>query len=744
MSNNIFSLFDLETSEDGIFLSVEGGEEAGLVNLENILDFLEMHSIYPDELSTSSMLEAIEHYKKNLEPIERIKIEEKNISPELMDPLPYMEVDIPEGGAMAKLKTNIPENFGRKIRRKDIDRLLSKYNIRFGVKDKLIEQNLKLMNSNFGKELNNLILAVAQPLKKGKQARFLLSPKINKLLKKTDYIRIRKEDKQLYKKLVHVMRYSEKKLPTNSLLAKLEMPELPTKGISVTGATISVPAETLQGKQFSLPEIEVSDLVTEKKDRNSFYFYTGSKGIPVLKFNKQLDLIRNFQGYFAIDVTEDKMQAFLSLRYSEEVPGDLYQQIITALKKKGIKRANLKLIEHYCNKILSKEIREIHQVLISNGLEPEHGQDESFQFNWPVYNDYRYQSELAALQWPEKYEFKILPQGEKIGRKIPKKDPGMDGETIFGETLPAMAASTYSTNFNDQVELQDDELHSLGEGELFIEASENGLYIEVHSPAIFEESPEEGWPAFFEGNVYIKCEIEEGTVLKGKRDFFIEGDIDKVSIETDGYIFIRGSYHGANSHSLKAGLGIYTQDLFSARVFSGGDVQVAMNIKNSQVYSEGSVYCGLLENEGTVYASLILFTGDLVCDYLGHPDLSKEDVITLFPSRSQAHHIKIKKLEKRLSSLKTELEKIREQKKKLFGKGKKQEEETLENLKKHRSEIEKLETEADLDLTSFIKVRKSMNPIVDIFTHKNKHSVGVKYSGLQLEVFSGEVLFHVY
>jgi uncharacterized protein len=319
---------------------------------------------------------------------------------------------------------------------------------------------------------------------------------------------------------------------------------------------------------------------------------------------KIADYIEDYyiDSYFIIEISEDKMEAYLEL--SEPLRGNDvdYEMILSEIEKKGIKYGVEieKIKEIILNKIYNKKI------IFAKGDLPQKGRDGEIEYRFETdISPKFYIDEMGRVDYKTIINsVKNVGIGDIVAVIIPHED-GNDGKNIFGEIIKSEKGEEKKFIKGDNVieGMNSNELISMIAGRVTLKKNEINVYPVLE---IFGDVDLKSGNIDFFGVVIIKGNVRDGFKVNAKGDIIVEGLVEDAVVTSGGNIFIKSGILGkeGGSGSVKSEGSINTKFIQNMKIEARKNVEVLEHILSSFVEADGGIFA--LNGKGKIIGGKII------------------------------------------------------------------------------------------------------------------------------------------
>lgn len=290
----------------------------------------------------------------------------------------------------------------------------------------------------------------------------------------------------------------------------------------------------------------------------------------------------------SVEFAESEMKAYLTLFPPGPGGADPMLRVLEQFLKSndvvhGIKK---EVIERLDENPLYKE-----PILVAEGTPPQNGRNASIQ--------YTFQTDTSQLHLKEdekgKVDFKELNiiqnvvEGQALAKLIPP-EPGKDGLTVSGKSLPAADGKNLRLEVGKNVKLSDDGRTAIAliNGQVIMH--NNKLSVDPVYTVDGDVNLKTGNITFL-GTVMISGSVADGFAVKASGNIEILGTVGKADIDAEGDVIVHQGITGRNEGRIRCGKSIFAKFIENSHVQAGEFVVVSDGIINSQVNCNRRILC---------------------------------------------------------------------------------------------------------------------------------------------------------
>lgn len=283
---------------------------------------------------------------------------------------------------------------------------------------------------------------------------------------------------------------------------------------------------------------------------------------------------------FSLLISADKMEAFILLREKGRHIG--MNRLLSLLKEKGVKSG----IDYDMLEYLEKQGADNNMVILARGKRPEDGADGWYEF----FFDTNIKKEPKMLEdgsvdYQNIKWFEIVKKGDVVAR-YHEPELGKTGRNIMDEEVPAKKGRELKYLTCKGVTLQPDKKTYVADTDGKIEYKCGGL--EITNILILDRVTQATGNVQFNGSVYVRGEVGDGTVIRAEQDILVDGFLGAASLEAGGDIILRKGNNGGDRGRLKA------QGSVMGRFFERANVKAGKHINanyclNSELWADGHI-----------------------------------------------------------------------------------------------------------------------------------------------------------
>jgi uncharacterized protein (DUF342 family) len=441
------------------------------------------------------------------------------------------------------------------------------------------------------------------------------------------------------------------------LIAVIHLPVMGRDGKNVLG-------ETIPSKKVNIPRLIAGRNVNVQK--GTAYFMGIDGKVEVLEDNKGTFYIRGRlfkQGDFTIDVSEDEMQALLTVEpplggaravSSDEVVDKCRSMgIVYGLREDAIREA----VEKADN-----EKTTVENVLIAEGENPVNGKDSSFEFKVRLASGSKFEiKEDGRTDFKEYDLITRIKEGDLVAVMKKAGEGVKDGKTVKDVLLPAKKGHDVDVSPGKNIRFEEREgtiyYYSQAAGQLLTD----GHHFSVEPLMVINgDVGTKTGNIDFDGSVLIKGNVNDSFRVRAGKDITIQGNVGSAFVYSDGTITVRNGVIGKYKGLVTAKGDIILKFAENSNIQSHGDIIIHRAVLNCKLIAGGKIVS--TQEKGQVVGGDIKAQKGLEVKMLGNESENKMNVYvgTDFFLESQISEIKEKmgKYEGSLAKLKLLLDKL--------------------------------------------------------------------------------------
>lgn len=425
-----------------------------------------------------------------------------------------------------------------------------------------------------------------------------------------------------------------------------------------------------------------SDYISIIKEPDGFYIESYKNGLSVEEFNNVIGqhpeikiisfmAIKNTILYapkppikfgevkerINIDLSSDELKAYIKLCVADSeffgnARAKLMEEIVKSLEKAGV-------VYGIKKEVLLNELRNNRQILIAEGIPPEHGEDSVVK----MYEMKKATPEIKEDGKVDHYELNLINRvkiGDWLGERI-EPTPGASGKSVKGNEIPAIPGKSHPLNY-DRKSVREERkngvtyLYALRNGAVCYEGDKISVsnHLEIDGDVDFKTGNID-----FDGFVSIKGTVEDGFSVVSTQDIEILsiygiGSVKEV-ISTGGSIYIKGGIAGKNRTVIKAKKNIYTKFISDATIGCEGSAHVGNYCINSNITAREVI---LDSSKGQIIGGSIQCETKVISPIVGSPS-EKHTIISVKGFNRNALKERLEEVIKSIEDLKYELAKAK-------------------------------------------------------------------------------------
>jgi len=307
-------------------------------------------------------------------------------------------------------------------------------------------------------------------------------------------------------------------------------------------------------------------------------------GTPVIIGPRQPE--PELDGSFDIEITEDKLQVFVTVNKSKPLGRAVTLEDVTeSLDEKNIVGADIAALQKVFNDGKYGE-----KLLLAEGVPPVQGKDAYWDFKVDLSKEKinLEEDDKGRVDYKELNLVENVTEGQLLAEKIPLVE-GQPGVNVYGHEISTVTGKDSPLGPGRNTQMTDD-----GMGIVATAAGQAMLVgkvvkVEPIYTVRGDVNLETGNINFL-GTVVVRNTICSGFVVRAAGDI-VAGNVEKAVLEADGDIVVRGGVMGHNEAVLKSGQDIRCKFVESANLYAARDVVVQEAIMHSEVNAGRYVIC---------------------------------------------------------------------------------------------------------------------------------------------------------
>lgn len=284
--------------------------------------------------------------------------------------------------------------------------------------------------------------------------------------------------------------------------------------------------------------------------------------------------------HISISVSEDEMEAYLIITEA----GNNYnkQKLIKALNQCGIRFGILEdVLED-----LSNGVKLESPIVVARGTEPTRGTDGWYEFFFKSEEERAPKLlEDGSVDYKNTEWFEVVESGQKVAY-YHEAARGKSGISVLGRVIPAKKGKEKSMLSGKGFTLLSDQKTYLAQETGVIVLK--GNYLEISKLLVVEDITIASGRVDFDGSVYVKGNVGDGTCVKATGDIIIDGFVEAADIESGGTIILRQGVNAFSKGVIRAENDVNGKFFEAVKVYANGNIQ-ANYCMNSELYAEGKV-----------------------------------------------------------------------------------------------------------------------------------------------------------
>ncbi len=452
----------------------------------------------------------------------------------------------------------------------NINTALNTASVKYGIKESKFQKIIADWNSiKEPVEIRDIAAGTeAQPSKEGGldvEFKHIRSDQDLEFAKKSTYCW------ELYNEGIQVKRVEPKEVIGTKIVA---MPAIPGKNVL---------DEDLFNDEKLKIEIEADENVTISDDESTFS--SKIKGIVYFIDNRLGVIPINFDGSAEIEISDDKMQAFLAVHPAMEGGNPVEEKEIKKLFAEnhinfGIKNDILTGILQG----LAKGETPSEPILIAEGVAPQNGEDAKIEYLFSTETSLKpKEDEKGNVDYKSVSIIQTVSAGDELA-KIHPPTAGEKGMDIFGKEIPCKPGKEVNLPQGENTEPKEDDPKIL-------KASIDGnVRLNRKNVEIYEGFVVNGDVSYATGNIeYEKSVIIKGDVKAGFNivcggDLEVEGSIEDSEIIVGGNLLCKYGFIGHGDGVIRCKGDVNLGFIKNQSVYARGNVNIAKEAINPTIY----------------------------------------------------------------------------------------------------------------------------------------------------------------
>lgn len=447
-----------------------------------------------------------------------------------------------------------------------------------------------------------------------------------------------------------------------------------------------------------------------------------------------------------LTVSADAMSARLDV-FARSAQGAIIgaERIVDLLATHGIVAGIDRLaIDAAVAKVAEESKGMLGSVLVASGREPQPGKDAHLMIN-------RKGDAVGQLLAHGRIDFHErdypwnVRVGEAIGYLIDAR-PGVDGETVRGEPLPAPAVKSIAVELDGLERQARGKLVAQRDGALIIDGSRLSVVellvlagdLDQHTGNIRCDLP-----------VHVKGDVVAGFVLESHKDVIVERNVEDATLRAGGSVTVKGGVRG-RACQIFSPRDVSMAFVEGSSVLANGDIRVATSAINSDLTANGSVRIGAEKSAlGTLLGGVTRARELVDVAILGAGSFARTQVIV---GQSSETRLQIEEIDQELAACETELNQLQQLQQRLAEQADAQRDSVMPKVVATRAQVlarmdelgtaraTLLQTLRD-ESKACVKVRRQCHPGVVVVIHEHRYEVNEPLGPGTFTCESGAVLF---
>jgi len=279
-------------------------------------------------------------------------------------------------------------------------------------------------------------------------------------------------------------------------------------------------------------------------------------------------------------ISEDEMEAYLTVTKTGNSCDR--EKLIKALNQCGIRYGILEdVVED-----LAKGVKQKTPVVIARGTPPVKGEDGWYEFFFKSEEEKAPKLlEDGSVDYKNTVWFEVVENGQKIAY-YHAATYGTNGISVLGREIPTKKGKEKEMLSGKGFMLLPDQRTYLATEKGVI--TQKGEHLEISRLLILEDVTIASGKVDFDGSVYIKGHVGNGTKIRATEDILVDGFVEAANIESGGTIILRQGMNAFSNGVLRAEKDVNGKFFEAVKVYSNGNIQ-ANYCMNSELYAEGKI-----------------------------------------------------------------------------------------------------------------------------------------------------------
>lgn len=284
--------------------------------------------------------------------------------------------------------------------------------------------------------------------------------------------------------------------------------------------------------------------------------------------------------HLSISISDDEMEAYLII--TEEGNNYDEQKLMKALSQCGVRYGILQnVIED-----LVKGVKMKSPFVIARGTEPAKGKDGWYEFFFKTEEERAPKLlEDGSVDYKNTEWFEMVESGQKIAY-YHEATRGKNGISVLGRSIPAKKGKEKGMLSGKGFTLLSDKKTYLAAETGVVDLK--GDHLEISKLLVLENVTMASGKVDFDGSVYIKGNVGDGTHVKATGDIMIDGFVEAANIESGGTIVLRQGVNASSKGVIRAEGDINGRFFEAVTVYANGNIQ-ANYCMNSELHAEEKI-----------------------------------------------------------------------------------------------------------------------------------------------------------
>ncbi|MCR5789529.1 MAG: FapA family protein [Lachnospiraceae bacterium] len=313
--------------------------------------------------------------------------------------------------------------------------------------------------------------------------------------------------------------------------------------------------------------------------------------------------------HYSITISPDKLQAKICM--VEQDKSANFKGIINLLKDKGVIYG---VKEDVIRELITGNLTG-QNVVVAEGRKPEKGRDGYYEFFFRTdFSRKPKEREDGSLDYTDIEWFEQVVAGQKLALYHEPED-GTEGMTVTGTEIQTTKGKPLSVLHGKGIRLDEDCVTYVADASGYVEYKQRDNTLEVHNLLQMEEVNYSTGKVIFDGDLLVKGNVTEGSVIDVSGDIIIDGMVEGAEIKAGGDIVIRKGVNASGKGSIISKKNISTNFLEYGRAVANENI-TGNYFLNSNVHAGKNVT--ISGKKGTIVGGVTYAMNEIKVNSVGN------------------------------------------------------------------------------------------------------------------------------